>query len=109
MPKAKTLVSKFAGPQETIKRKLSLCNLTFVWMTNPLCFRCNHQYEGGGGGARGDRFRSKQDRKIKNNSINILPIVIREKEQHDLSFEYATICAGDLEFDSQEHTFATER
>ena len=75
VPKAKTLVSKFAGPQETIKRKLSLCYLTFVWMTNPLCFY-------GGGGGRGDRFRSKQDRKIKNNSINILPIVIDEKEQH---------------------------
>ena len=37
----------------------------------------------GGGDGGGDRFRSKQDRKIKNNSINILPIVIREKEQHD--------------------------
>ena len=34
--------------------------------------------EGGGG----SRFRPKQNRKIKNNSINILPIVIDEKEQH---------------------------
>ena len=46
-------------------------------LNRPLCFRCNHQYGGGVG-----RFRSKQDRKIQNNSINILPIVIREKEQH---------------------------
>ena len=63
VPKAKTLVSKFASPQETN------VNCRFV-------FRCNHQY------GDGDRFRSKQDRKIKNNSINILPIVIWEKEQH---------------------------
>ena len=36
------------------------------------------------GGRRGSQpiFSLKQDRRIKNNSINILPIVIKEKEQH---------------------------
>ena len=39
--KAKTLVSKLVGLQETFK--LSLFNLNFAQMTRPLGFRCKHE------------------------------------------------------------------